>query len=347
LEPADANGVMLPPGFTSRIVARSGVAPVGGGAYLWPAAPDGGAVFKAGGGGWIYVCNSEIGSGGGGVGALRFDASADIVDAYSILSGTHRNCAGGRTPWDTWLSCEEIAAGRVYECDPFGLTPAAVRPALGTFNHEAVAVDPLNGHLYLTEDAGDGGLYRFRPTLPLPDLSAGTLEIAEVTGPGPSGPVVWHAVPDPDGSPTATRNQVAEATHFNGGEGIGYFDGAIYFATKGDNRVWRYDLVTGYVDIVYDVSTHGAPILSGVDNLEISLDGDVLVAEDGGNMQIVAVTPVGDTVAICQLVGHAGSEITGPAFTPDFRRLFFNSQRGTTNNSAAGMTFEIEGPFIV
>ena len=344
LQPPDANGVMLPPGFTSRIVARSGIAPATGGAYLWPPAPDGGAVFDTGDGGWIYVSNSEIPSGGGGAGALRFDASASVIDAYPILSGTSRNCAGGRTPWGTWLSCEEVPSGLVFECDAFGLVPAAARPSLGTFSHEAVAVDPVNGHLYLTEDEPDGGLYRFRPSSPLPDLTSGVLEIAEVTGAG-AGAVAWHPIPDPAGSPTPTRYQVAQATPFNRGEGIVYFGGAIFIATTGDDRVWRLDVAAGAISILYDPATNPNPILSGVDNLETSPAGDVLAAEDGGDMQIVAVTPAGRTVPICQLAGHAASEITGPAFTPDFRRLYFSSQRGTTGSPSDGMTFEIEGPF--
>ena len=70
--------------------------------------------------------------------------------------------------------------GQVYECDPFGIQQARVRPALGTFKHEAAAVDTVNQCLYLTEDVPDGGFYRFRPTNGLPDLSEGQLEIASV-----------------------------------------------------------------------------------------------------------------------------------------------------------------------
>ncbi len=66
---ADGNGVRLPSGFTSRIVARSGAMPFTGAAYAWHSAPDGGAIFPAAGGGWIYVSNREIDGGGGGAGA--------------------------------------------------------------------------------------------------------------------------------------------------------------------------------------------------------------------------------------------------------------------------------------
>ncbi|MGH6611135.1 MAG: alkaline phosphatase PhoX, partial [Burkholderiaceae bacterium] len=163
----DVNGIRLPPGFSSRVVARSGVAPVAG-STLWHSAPDGGACYASPEGGWIYVSNSEMQSRTGGARALRFDASASVVDCYVILSGTSNNCAGGKMPWGAWLSCEENGdLGYVYECDPTGATPAIVRPALGRFSHEAVAWDAVQGRLYLTEDRNDGRLYRFTPTATL------------------------------------------------------------------------------------------------------------------------------------------------------------------------------------
>ena len=169
------------------------------------------------------------------------------------------------TPWGTWLSCEETDTGRVWECDPLGESAAVVRPAMGAFKHEAAAVDAANRHVYLTEDVGDGRLYRFVYEN-AEDLSAGELQAAEVLGGGPEGAVEWRTVPDPSGVSEETRYQVPASTEFDGGEGIWLHEGVIYFATKGDNRVWTYDTATSMLTILYDAATSSTPILTGVDN---------------------------------------------------------------------------------
>ena len=221
-----------------------------------------------------------------------------------------------------------------------------MRPALGTFKHEAVAVDTINNHLYLTEDETNGRLYRFRPTNPFPDLTAGTLEVAEKIGGGLEGTVQWLPVPDPSGSGTATRLQVPASTSFNGGEGIAYGNGKIYFVTKGDDRVWCFDVVTSQLTVIYHRASSPTPFLRGVDNVELSVDGDILVAEDGGDLEIVAITPAGTPISICKLVGHAGSEIAGPAFSPDYSKLYFSSQRGLAG-TGLGITFELSGGWVI
>ncbi|MCX2925531.1 alkaline phosphatase PhoX [Streptomyces sp. NEAU-W12] len=338
---ADANGIRLPAGFTSRVIARSG-RQVPGTSYTWHNAPDGGACY-ADGSGWIYVSNSEINP-SGGAGAVRFSATGAVTGAYRILSGTRQNCAGGSTPWNTWLSCEEVDRGYVYETDPWGTKAAVRRDAMGRFKHEAAAADPVRRVIYLTEDVSDSCFYRFRPTT-WGDLSSGTLEVL-VAGSGTSGPVSWARVPDPSGA-TATRNQVSGAKRFNGGEGCHYANDTCWFTTKGDNRVWQYNAAAQTIELAYDDSlvTGGSAPLTGVDNVTGSSSGDLFVAEDGGNMEICVITPDDVVAPFLRVGGQSGSEITGPAFSPDGTRLYFSSQRGTSGSSSGGITYEVKGPF--
>jgi hypothetical protein len=342
----DANGLRLPPGFESRVVARSSRPPVPGRPYRWHGAPDGGATFAAPDGGWVYVSNSEQHAGQGGCGALRFDSRGTLVDAYSILSGTTSNCAGGPTPWGTWFSCEEFAEGRVWECDPFGKRPAGVRPALGVFNHEAAAVDLKRGCIYLTEDEPDGLLYRFTPARPSKggrmDLSEGRIDA--LTHDAKTGQIGWEVIPDPLGRSRPTRDQHENARIFAGGEGCWLHGDTLFFTTKYDNTVWTLDLAAGRLSVLYASQEKDAP-LRGVDNVTVSSAGEVLVAEDGGAMRIVGLGAQGAIRALVQIDGHPWSEVTGPAFDPSGRRLYFSSQRGAANRNEDGVTYEVTGPF--
>jgi secreted PhoX family phosphatase len=337
LQGQDANGIRLPAGFTSRVVARS-LSTVAGTGYTWPMYPDGAATFVLAGGGWAYVVNSEVPLGLGGASSISFDAGGAITGARRVLGGTWSNCAGGSTPWGTWLSCEEIDRGYVYECQVLS-SNAVRRPALGRFKHEAAAVDGARRVVYLTEDESDGCFYRFRYPA-ADDLSTGTLEVARVAGPD-GGAVEWLPVPDPSGAGTRTRNQVAGATRFAGGEGLWYGHDVVHFTTKGDNRVWRYDVTTATLTVAYDDGTSCNPVLTGVDNVVVARSGDLYVCEDGGDMQLVILGPDGSVSPFLQVTGQDGSEVTGPAFSPDGSRLYFGSQRGNT----FGVTYEVRGPF--
>ncbi|MBO8184931.1 DUF839 domain-containing protein [Streptomyces sp. DW4-2] len=189
LVPDPAGLLSLPEGFSYRIVAETGVTKLESGEPT-PSDPDGTACFARSGGQGFVLVNNHENSGkeahlvpplpgltydpgaGGGTTNIVVDADGKRVGEYVSLAGTHNNCAGGRTPWNTWLTCEETEQragggyqkdhGYVFEVDAFD-REANAEPVplkfLGRYSHEAVAVDP-RGPIYLTEDAnGPHGLY--------------------------------------------------------------------------------------------------------------------------------------------------------------------------------------------
>ena len=228
---------------------------------------------------------------------------------------------------------------------------------MGLFTHEAVAVDPKRQQLLMTEDQPDGGFYRFKPDR-YEDLGVGTLEIASVADieaviAGDISQVTWLPVPDPTASQEFTRRQVAASTNFLGGEGIWYQDDVAYFSTKFDNRIWSYQAADEALCLLYDAGRDGG-LLTGVDNVTIGLGGEVLVAEDGGDMEIIVLAPgsspceLVSVIPLIQITGQENSEVTGPVFDQSGTRLYFSSQRGTTGDFLnGGITYEVSGPFVV
>lgn len=339
----DAHGIRLPEGFRARLVARAGER-VPGTRYVLHGSPDGAATFPTRDGGWILVSNSELPE--GGAGAIRFDHDGAVVSAYRVLDGTAFNCSGGATPWNTWLSCEEDPkGGLVWECDPWGLRRAVAHPAMGRFKHEAAAVDPVGKRVYLTEDLMDGRLYRFTPSR-WPRLGSGLLEVATVSR---NRRVSWTEVHDPLARSGETRFQVAGSTVFYRAEGIWLWGRGLYVGTTMDSTLRRYDLRTGLIDVVYTVDWdkvgREGPVLNRIDQMTASPAGQVFICEDDGEAELaMGVLDPPDAVTRFLTVSgreHRESELTGVAFDPAGRRLYFSSQRAF----GEGALYEVMGPF--
>ncbi|MGW0230832.1 alkaline phosphatase PhoX [Actinopolymorpha singaporensis] len=193
LVPDPAGILALPEGFSYKIVAEVGKTTLVTGEPT-PSDPDGTANFPSPTGATL-VNNHEVGGSepfrvpalpgltydpgaGGGTTNIEVDHDGTRLREYVSLAGTHNNCAGGLTPWNTWLTCEETEAraggalqkdhGYVFEVDAFdqqaNMDPVPLK-FLGRYAHEAVAVDPRTSAIYETEDAGgpNGLYYRWTP----------------------------------------------------------------------------------------------------------------------------------------------------------------------------------------
>ena len=197
-----SRALALPPGF--RDISHGWTGDPIFGVIPTPALHDGMGVLRQVGNHVVISRNHEVAFAPSNSGAIEYDPDAgggntnmtfDVKkerwgQVWPSLSGTVRNCAGGITPFATWLSCEETFSegsrthGWVFEVPAFGLSETASLPIveMGRFSHEAVAVDPRTGIVYETEDEDDLGFYRFTPDVHGDYRAGGVLEMLKIVG---------------------------------------------------------------------------------------------------------------------------------------------------------------------
>jgi secreted PhoX family phosphatase len=257
--------------------------------------------------------------GGGGTTTLIVDPfTRELVRDFVSVSGTIVNCAGGVTPWGSWVTCEETNAGPTtwlrqhgycfeVPADADGQVEAVPLPAMGRFSHEALVVDPDTGIVYETEDNGNNsGFYRWIPNTPGVLADGGALQMLAIVGSpgyntrlnqtvGVALPVAWVDIanPNPPGtSSTAVFSQglAAGGARFARLEGCWWGNGAVYFdATSGGNvgmgQIWEFrpEGDGGTLTLIFE-SPH-ASVLNSPDNLAVSPRHAIVLCEDGSGDQ--------------------------------------------------------------
>lgn len=420
----DPNGVIdLPKGFSYTVISERGQEMDDG--LLVPGLQDGMAAFTGNDGQVILVCNHEthpyevsqspfgrraeriehidqgahydMGMGKspalGGTTTIHYDpVSRRRTHMHMSLMGTENNCAGGPTPWGSWLTCEECffdpgtsfergyvvhrqaKHGYVFEVPANAME--AVQPVplkhLGRFEHEAAAINPSTGVVYLTEDRHQSLLYRSIPNVPGQLREGGRLQALGIKDESgfdtrnwidPTGmvadrsyEVAWIDLEEPDVRENDLRLRGAEkgGAIFARGEGICYADEEFVMAATigGPQRLGQLFAYTpspaegtdresnapGTIRLIAESTSNS--ILRHGDNLTLSPWGDLIVCEDtASRCGLSGVTPSGQQYTLAEN-SYTSSELAGICFAPDGKTMFANIQE-------RGMTLAITGPWSV
>jgi secreted PhoX family phosphatase len=399
----------LPEGFSYRSFGWAGMSLADGGGTL-PGAADGMGIVRVDGERYTLVRNHEVldlaGSFGpagshydppcsGGAVTLEYErASGKLLTARGSLSGTLMNCAGGTTPWGSWFSCEELvtptdhrgnyqgypfhlprAHGFVFEVPADGASNGRPLPALGQFRHEAAAVDPKDGTVYLTEDHKPAGFYRLIPTEPGRLAAGGRLQMLRTRArsdlrkgltQGERLDVDWVDIDKPEqgyltesrtGDGVLRQGRARGGSLFSRLEGLHIGDDEVFFTSTdgGDARKGQmFRLVPSQQTLELFFEPPTAAEFDYPDNLCLGPRGLVVLCEDskhpvqrlwgmdreGGLFELARnhVQLDGQQAVLGHRGDFRGAEWAGACFSPDGRTLFANVYK-------PGFTVAISGPF--